>query len=263
MHIFNTMDDWRHTRKTLPANCSLGFVPTMGTLHSGHASLFKQSMLENDVTAVSIFINPTQFNQREDFLHYPRTRQADLDLLTSIGVDYCLLPDEAYLYADNYRYQVDEKQYSNHMEGVKRPGHFTGMLTVVMKLLNLAKPQRAYFGEKDYQQLQLIRGMVEAFFMDIDIIACPTIREASGLAYSSRNQRLTPKERILADQFATLFHQNKSCQEIINALNEHNILVDYIEEHDNRRFAAVCIGDVRLIDNWMLDETACSTKKRS
>lgn len=249
MHVYNNLDEWRSVRATLPAGMTIGFVPTMGNLHQGHASLFTASKQENDCTIASIFVNPTQFNQAADFTHYPRTLDADVELLANNGVDYCILPDEASIYTDGYRYHIEENINSLKMEGLKRPGHFTGVLTVVMKLLNLAKPHRAYFGEKDYQQLQLIRDMTAAFFMDIEIKGCPTIREKCGLAYSSRNSRLNPNERQLASQFAQLFHQNKSCDQIIKELHAIDVLVDYIEEHDGRRFAAVTIGNVRLIDN--------------
>ncbi len=251
MKIYHNLDEWRQVRATLPANLSTGFVPTMGNLHIGHASLFTTSKQENDCTIASIFINPTQFNQQADFTHYPRTLDEDLEILASTGVDYCLLPDEKTIYADGYRYQISENRYSLQMEGQHRPGHFTGVLTVVMKLLNLAKPTRAYFGEKDYMQLQLIRDMAAAFFMDVDIITCPTIRETSGLAFSSRNGRLNPEQRQLADQFARIFHQAVPCEQIIAELGEIGVDVEYIEEHAGRRFAAVKIGDVRLIDNYL------------
>lgn len=251
MRIYNNLDEWRRVRRALPADLSIGFVPTMGNLHAGHASLFTASKHENDCTVASIFINPTQFNQAADFTHYPRTLDKDLELLANTGVDYCLLPDDAAMYTDGYRYQIDENKFANLMEGRQRPGHFTGVLTVVMKLLNLTMPQRAYFGEKDYQQLQLIRDMTRAFFMDIEIKACPTIREASGLAYSSRNGRLSPAQRQLADQFANIFHQAVPCEQIIAELAAIAVGVEYIEEHEGRRFAAVRIGEVRLIDNYL------------
>ncbi len=250
MHIYNDMNEWRRARQTLATDCSVGFVPTMGNLHLGHASLFSSSIKENDYTVASIFINPTQFNQRDDFKQYPRTLDDDLELLAKTGVDYCILPDEKTIYSDHYRYQLDETSYSNQMEGLHRPGHFKGVLTVVMKLLNLAKPQRAYFGEKDYMQLQLIRDMVNTFFMDIEIIGCKTIREASGLAFSSRNSRLNPAARELADQFARVFHQRVSCEQIISELQAMGVIVEYIEEHEGRRFAAVMIDGIRLIDNY-------------
>ena len=251
MQIFRDMNEWRLVRHALSANLSFGFVPTMGNLHRGHASLFTASRQQNDCTIASIFINPTQFNRTDDFTHYPRTLDDDLDILTQTGVDYCLLPNEEAIYPDGYHYQIQENSRSSLMEGKQRPGHFTGVLTVVMKLLNLVKPQRAYFGEKDYQQLQLIRGMVADFFMDIEIKPCRTIREASGLAYSSRNNRLNKEQRQLAEQFARIFHQiAKPNEQLMAELNEIDIAVEYLEEHEGRRFVAVQMGDVRLIDNY-------------
>lgn len=250
MQIYHNLEEWRQVRNDLPMHASLGFVPTMGNLHPGHASLITTSQRENDYTIASIFINPTQFNQPDDFKNYPRTLDDDLDLLAKNGVDFCILPHEQAMYADGFRYQIEENKCSLLMEGEHRPGHYTGVLTVVMKLLNLAKPTRAYFGEKDYQQFQLIRDMTQAFFMDVQIHVCPTIRETTGLAYSSRNNRLDTAERMIADQFATIFHQKKSCEQIIVELTKLGVQVEYIEEHNNRRFAAVKIGDIRLIDNY-------------
>ena len=251
MQIFHDLNEWRQARQSLPAHASLGFVPTMGNLHLGHASLYTASREENDVTVASIFINPTQFNRTDDFIHYPRTLDADLELLKEIGVDYCLLPTEPAIYKDDYHYQIQEDSYSLLLEGKQRPGHFTGVLTVVMKLFNLVKPHRAYFGEKDYQQLQLIRNMVAAFFMDIEIKSCQTIREASGLACSSRNNRLNYEQRKLADQFASIFHQTELANEqLITKINNLGIEVEYLEKHKNRRLVAVKIGSVRLIDNY-------------
>jgi pantoate--beta-alanine ligase len=138
------------------------------------------------------------------------------------------------------------------MEGKQRPGHFTGVLTIVMKLLNLVKPHRIYLGEKDYQQFKLIHDMVDAFFMDIKVIPCPTIYEESGLAYSSRNNRLNQEQRNLAIQFAKLFHQALPSELLITKLNEIGVAIEYIEEYWGRRFIAVKIGDIRLIDNYLI-----------
>jgi pantoate--beta-alanine ligase len=139
------------------------------------------------------------------------------------------------------------------MEGKERPGHFNGVLTVVMKLFNMIQPQRAYFGEKDYQQYLLIREMTAAFFMDIEIKVCPTIRETSGLAYSSRNNRLTQDQRQKAEKFATIFHQPKPCEELTDTLQNIGVTVEYLEEFQGRRFTAVWIDDIRLIDNYKID----------
>ncbi|AMP88783.1 pantoate--beta-alanine ligase [Legionella pneumophila] len=252
MQIFHNLNEWIRFRNTLSPDLSLGFAPTMGNLHAGHASLFLASSKENHYTASSLFVNPTQFNNPDDYTHYPRTLDADLELMTQNGVDFCILPNEDEIYADGYTYQVQESQLGQLMEGKHRPGHFNGVLTIVMKLFNLVKPNRAYFGEKDYQQLLLIQGMVRALFMNIEIKSCPTVREKSGLACSSRNNRLTLNQREIADKFAKIFHQNKSSAMITKELEALGITVEYIEEFQGRRFAAVKIGDIRLIDNYLI-----------
>ncbi|HAT6977592.1 TPA: pantoate--beta-alanine ligase [Legionella pneumophila] len=252
MQIFHNLNEWIRFRNALSPDLSLGFAPTMGNLHAGHASLFLASSKENHYTASSLFVNPTQFNNPDDYTHYPRTLDADLELMTQNGVDFCILPNEDEIYADGYTYQVQENRLGQLMEGKHRPGHFNGVLTIVMKLFNLVKPNRAYFGEKDYQQLLLIQGMVRALFMNIEIKSCPTIREKSGLACSSRNNRLTPNQREIADRFAKIFHQHKSSAMITKELEALGITVEYIEEFQGRRFAAVKIGDIRLIDNYLI-----------
>lgn len=253
MQIYNSITEWNIMRRDIPGQYTLGFVPTMGNLHRGHAQLIEACQQENDQTIVSIFVNPKQFNRADDFTHYPRTLDEDLKLLTHMGVDHCLLPEEDSLYADDYAYQISEHHISHEMEGRCRPGHFTGVLTIVMKLFNLVKPSSAYFGEKDYQQLELIKGMVNAFFMNIRIKPCPTVRETSGLPYSSRNNRLNIAERQLADHFARTFHQPKrSLEEIHQALQTLGIQIEYLEEHAGRRFIAVKIGEIRLLDNVLI-----------
>lgn len=252
MQIFYNLNEWQQIRKNIPNHLSIGFIPTMGNLHIGHASLISTSTQENDITVVSIFVNQTQFNNQEDFINYPRTLDNDLKLLQDAGVDYCLIPNYHDIYTDDYRYQLSENKLSLILEGEHRPGHFTGVLTVVMKLFNLIKPNCSYFGEKDYQQAKLILDMTKSFFMDINVKICPTIRAESGLAYSSRNNRLSPSELLLANKFAEIFHNLDSCEEIIRELSQLNIKVDYIKDSNDRRYAAVIIGSVRLIDNKSL-----------
>lgn len=258
MQIIQNLTEWQRLRREFSPHLRIGFAPTMGNLHKGHESLFAESRRNNDISVTSLFINPTQFNNPEDFQHYPKTLESDIERMQKSGIDYCLLPDVTEIYADNYRYRIEETQQSLILEGSKRPGHFNGVLTIVMKLFNLVKPHRSYFGEKDYQQYKLIHGMVEAFLMDIEVILCPTIREPGGLAYSSRNNRLSAQEHQLAEKFAEIFHQNQSCTAIIQDLTQNGIQVDYIEEHQQRRYAAVYIGSVRLIDNYPLDSGSCS-----
>lgn len=249
MQVYHSLTEWMQVRSKMPQHLSIGFIPTMGNLHMGHMSLVTASKSKDDYTVVSIFINKAQFNKKDDYSNYPRTLDADLQHLEDAGVDCCLLPSDQDIYHDGYAYQIHETMRSNILEGEFRPGHFSGVLTVVMKLFNIVRPNRAYFGEKDYQQLQLIKKMVSAFFMDIEVIGCPTIRTGSGLAHSSRNNLLSEEALVIANKFATILQKEGSCNNIISELTELGIEVEYVEDHDNRRLAAVNIGGVRLIDN--------------
>ena len=255
MDIYENMQQFRAMRGSVLGQ--VGFVPTMGALHAGHASLLERSVAENEFTVLSIYINPTQFNDPKDLQNYPSTIDEDLALARSIGVDAVILPAYEDLYADNYRYQVNEGEFSEVLCGANRPGHFTGVLTVVMKLLNLVKPNRAYFGRKDYQQFQLIKDMAHAFFLDVDIVGCPTVRESDGLAMSSRNKLLDEDARRLAGQFNCILRRCGEDDEIAALLKRCGFEVDYVETRYGRRFGAVVMhcgsGDeqrcVRLIDN--------------
>ncbi len=229
----------------------------MGNLHRGHLSLVIKSQEENDITVVSIFVNPKQFNDDSDYNNYPRTEKADLDALKAQGVDYCFIPNAEELYPDSDAYEVSEQVMSGADEGAFRPGHFTGVLTVVLKFFLLIKPQNAYFGEKDYQQFQLVKGMVKAFFLDICVCACPTLREESKLALSSRNNRLTKEQKKKAERFAEIFHSNESIEAIQRQLRAERITYDYILERGGRRFAAVYIDNIRLIDNYTQSTWKC------
>lgn len=250
MKIINSIKEWQTIRKQdLFKNKSIGFVPTMGNLHAGHESLLLRSTNENDLTILSIFVNPTQFNDPNDLKNYPRTFEEDINMAKQASVDFILAPQYDDLYPDNYRYKVSENIFSKELCGKHRPGHFDGVLTVVLKLLSLVKPDRTYFGEKDYQQLQLIKDMVMAFFLDIEIIPCPTIRDTNGLALSSRNNLLSIEHRAMSHQFYQLLNSDLSIPEIVAALKTSGFEIDYIEEHFGRRFGAVKLGNVRLIDN--------------
>ena len=221
----------------------------MGALHEAHASLIRKSWNENDITVVSIFINPTQFYDPDDFINYPITYDEDLKILNDESVDYLFYPEYQSLYPDNYKYKIVETEFSKILCGASRPGHFDGVLSVVMKLFNIIRPHKAYFGEKDYQQLKLIEGMVKAFFMDLKIIACPIVRAENGLALSSRNKRLSNNSQITASEFPLLLKQNLSVDQIKIQLEEKGFKVDYITELNGRRFGAVYLNNVRLIDN--------------
>lgn len=249
MRIIRTLTEWNEARQQIPSTTSLGLVTTMGNLHQGHALLLKRAKHENDIVVLTIFVNRTQFNQAEDYQRYPRTIDADCEIAQSIGVDYVILPTYEELYSDHYTYKITESIVSQQMEGIVRPGHFDGVLTVVMKLLNMVRAQRVYFGEKDYQQLLLVRGMVKAFLMDIEVVGCETVREASGLPMSSRNNLLSSEEKKHAELFPKIFHSDISCERITEELIGAGFGVDYVEEHYGRRFAAVTLGKIRLIDN--------------
>jgi pantoate--beta-alanine ligase len=255
LKVINSIQEWKQIKASQLINQTIGFVPTMGNLHVGHLSLCKKSASENNVTVMTIYVNPTQFNDKNDLQKYPRTLEMDLTLLRETKfVDYCLILTDEEVYADDYVYQVSELYLSQMMEGIFRPGHFTGMLTVVLKLLIGVAPNRAYFGEKDYQQYRLIDGMKKAFFLDCDIIACPTVREESGLPFSSRNSRLSEEEKQKANVFSSIFLKKyQSCEEILQQLQQQNIGVDYSQEIEGRRFIAVRIGDIRLLDNYPLE----------
>lgn len=246
---------WRRERLAqVHAGITLGFVPTMGALHEGHLSLVRRSRADNDRTLVSIFINQAQFDSPADLADYPRTIEADLALLRGEGTDFVLLPTEAQLYPDRFRYRVTETERSRELEGAHRPGHFDAVLTVVLKLLQIASAERAYFGEKDWQQLDLVRGMAEAFFLQTTIVACPTVREPDGLALSSRNRRLSPSDRRAAAQFHRAMVTAATPDAAAHTLRAAGFAVDYIEDRDRRRLGAVHVGGVRLVDNVPIGE---------
>ncbi|NOT26660.1 MAG: pantoate--beta-alanine ligase [Acidobacteria bacterium] len=245
---------WRDARQAqVRAGLTLGFVPTMGALHEGHHSLVRRSRQENDLTLVSIFVNPAQFDDPKDLARYPRTLDDDLAALQAGHTDFLLLPRADDLYLDGYRYRVTEVEGSRDLEGAHRPGHFDGVLTVVLKLLQLARADRAYFGEKDWQQLSLVRGMTNAFFLPTAIVGCPTIRESDGLALSSRNRHLSPGDRSRAPLFHQALVNAATAADAEHALRAAGFDVDYIEDRPGRRVGAIRLGGIRLIDNVALE----------
>jgi pantoate--beta-alanine ligase len=221
----------------------------MGSLHAGHTSLVEHSLAENAKTVVSVFVNPSQFNDPADLRDYPRTLDADVETLQRLGVDHVFVPDRDTVYPDDYRYRLSESDVSTRLCGAHRPGHFDGVLTVVMRLFNIIHPDRAYFGEKDYQQYRLIADMAAAFFMDIDIRPCPIVRDSDGVALSSRNTLLSPEGRGVAAEFAAILTTGDSAEGVRSQLESRGIEVDYVEDWAGRRLAAVVIDGVRLIDN--------------
>lgn len=255
MEIFCHLPTWSEQRQQdRRAGKSLGFVPTMGALHQGHLSLVHRSLEENDQTLVSLFVNPTQFDNPNDLTNYPNLVEADLEMLKQAGVGYVLLPDYEMIYPDQYRYKVTEAEESRLLCGAHRPGHFDGVLTVVLKLLNIAQADRAYFGEKDYQQFRLVQALAQAFFLNVEIIGCPLVREADGLAMSSRNLRLNAEQRQVAPRLFEILKSQASLESIRQQLTLAGFEVDYVEEKWGRRLAAVKLGEIRLIDNVPINE---------
>ena len=248
LNIVTKIDDWQAIRKQLQ-NKSIGLVHTMGNLHDGHMSLCQRSKKENDITIAVIFVNAKQFNQQSDFDLYPRTLEADKDLLQKYEIDYLLLFADESVYPDEYQIRIVESDLSLQLEGEFRPSHFTGMLTIVLKFLHLVQPTRAYYGEKDFQQLLLIKKMAQSLFLPYEIVACETVRDVDQLALSSRNNRLTPEQRERAAHFPRLLQSNAELTDIAEQLTALGFKVDYVIDRWQRRLGAVWLDDVRLIDN--------------
>ena len=287
MQIITTKSDLQKVvEKCKSEGLSIGLVPTMGALHAGHASLVQKSVKDNDRTFVSVFVNPTQFNNKEDLAKYPRNIERDAELLQSIGADFVFAPTPEEMYSQDEMdttFQFDFGGLDKVMEGKMRPGHFNGVVQVVSRLFYLVRPNKAYFGEKDFQQLAIIHFMVErselaGTFGDLQIIDCPIVREESGLALSSRNERLSASEKqtalgISKTLFASLkWAKNENStvaevqQKVIDTINAIDGLeVEYYEIVDQStllptntfKHAIGCVtvycGPVRLIDNIKYD----------
>lgn len=253
MRVYSTTADWLSARRSWSAGQTVGFVPTMGALHDGHLTLLRTAKEKTDRTVLSIFVNPTQFNQNEDFEKYPRTLERDLELARNVGVDEVYAPTnprELYPSGDDFR--LVESVDSKLLEGAFRPGHFEGMLTVVMKLLQVVRPTHAFFGEKDFQQLLLVQKMARDFFLGTEIVPVPTVREPSGLAMSSRNTRLSASDQAQAAKIYQALTRSVTAQEATTQLMSAGFQVEYCEDHWGRRLFAGWLSGVRLIDNVSL-----------
>ena len=248
MRVFQTLPEWLERRRELEDR-TIGLVPTMGALHRGHASLVERSRKENDITVVSIFINPSQFNDAKDLDRYPRTLENDLELLSNLKADDVITPTAREMYPNGYDFQVHASSVDGLMEAGRRPGFLEGVMTIVLKLLNLVRANRAYFGEKDYQQLKTIAEMARDFFITTEIVGCPTVREPSGLAESSRNRLLSSAARERAAGIYRALTTARDSAEARAMLEAQGFSVEYVEEHWGRRFAAAVLDGVRLIDN--------------
>ena len=276
MKVFNTISE---TRKALDNHRSqgksIGFIPTMGALHKGHLSLVSKAVKENEIVIVSIFVNPTQFNDKTDLKNYPRTPEADIKLLEESGVSYIFMPSEQEIYPEPDTRVFDFGLLDKVMEGEHRPGHFNGVAQIVSKLFKVIEPHRAYFGQKDFQQLTIIRSLVKQLNLNIEIVACPILRESDGLAMSSRNLLLTPDKRKSAPNInKTLSEARKKVNElsvkdlicwVVKSINDDpNLIVEYftlvdsetlqpVSNWDDSKSIIGCIvvkaGQIRLIDN--------------
>lgn len=274
MIVVKTIHDVR-TQRVRTSSFTWGFVPTMGALHAGHASLVARAKKENDRVGVSIFVNPAQFTNTADLKRYPRTLKNDVRLLQAAGADLVWTPKVAEIYPRDFQTYISVEKVTRTLEGTTRPGHFRGVATVVIKLLNVFEPTRAYFGQKDAQQVIVIKQMVRDLNINLNVVVCPTVREKDGLAMSSRNIRLSPVER----KSATILYKSLKAAKIewnaglrdAHALKkvmlavlkaELRTRVEYVSVADPQTLIeirgpakrallsmAVFIGDVRLIDN--------------
>lgn len=232
---------------------SVGLVPTMGALHEGHASLVKRSVKENDVTVVSVFLNPTQFNDQGDLDRYPRTLDADCELLEKVGADYVLAPsvEEMYPIPDTRKFEFPP--VSTVMEGAKRPGHFNGVCQVVSRLFYIVRPDRAYLGKKDWQQIAVIKQLVKYIGMPIQIVECETIREKDGLAKSSRNTLLSEEERAIAPQIYQALKVGVAFSKTHSVQETHDKVVNDINAVDGLdvEYFSIVDGNTLLdVDSW-------------
>ncbi|UCE92558.1 MAG: pantoate--beta-alanine ligase [Flavobacteriaceae bacterium] len=280
MEVFKTIKSLQQSLKGLSQNKTVGLVPTMGALHEGHLSIIDRAKMENDIVIASIFVNPTQFDKKEDLVNYPSTLESDLKALEKRGCDFVFTPTTEEIYqGDTVAESFDFKGLDKEMEGKFRTGHFDGVATIVKKLFMITSPNKAYFGEKDFQQLQIIKHMVKSEGINIDIVPVEIFRELDGLAMSSRNTRLNEAQRKAAPEiYQTLLKGKKLFQQgdlekvksfVKNELIQNKELsLEYFEITDNeslkpvkildpstsyRAFIAVFAGDVRLIDNIALN----------
>jgi pantoate--beta-alanine ligase len=243
-------------RAELTGRKAVGLVPTMGAFHEGHLALIRAARAECETVVVSVFVNPAQFGAGEDFERYPRDEQRDSDLAERAGTDYVFAPGPDEVYPTGYQTWVDVERLGSVLEGAHRPGHFRGVATVCLKLFNIVRPDRAYFGQKDAQQVAVVRRMVRDLELAVEIRAVPTVRDADGLALSSRNAYLSPEDRAraLALPRALATRDPERARELLNGLD-----ADYVEVADFEPrvlAAAVHVGGTRLIDNVVLEGDA-------
>ena len=232
---------------------SVGLVPTMGALHDGHASLVKKSVKENNITVVSVFVNPTQFNDPKDLSSYPRDLEADCKLLESVGADYVFAPSVEEMYPTPDTRHFEFPPISTVMEGAHRPGHFNGVCQVVSRLFYIVRPDRAYFGEKDWQQIAVVKAMVKSLGLNVNIVECPIIRDTDGLARSSRNTLLSAEERMIAPNIFKALKESVEYAKKHTVQETHDYVVNQInavEGLDVEYFEIVDGNSLQSINNW-------------
>lgn len=254
MKVFNKIVDLQNQLfEDRKKGKEIGLVPTMGALHEGHASLVKRSVKENGITVVSVFVNPTQFNDKNDLKNYPRTLDADCELLVKCGADYVLAPSVEEMYPVPDTRQFEYPPVSTVMEGAHRPGHFNGVCQVVSRLFYIVKPTRAYFGEKDWQQIAVVKAMVRHLGLSVQIVECDIVRDKDGLAKSSRNTLLAPDEREIAPNIYKALKASLKYAEKHTVKETHDKVVDDInkvEGLDVEYFSIVDGNTLQDIDNW-------------
>ena len=254
MKVIHTIKDLQAELSVLKAQGKkVGLVPTMGALHAGHASLVKRSVNENEVTVVSVFVNPTQFNDKNDLVKYPRTLDADCKLLEACGATYAFAPSVEEMYPEPDTRQFSYAPLDTVMEGAFRPGHFNGVCQIVSKLFEAVKPHRAYFGEKDFQQLAIIREMVRQMQFDLEIVGCPIVREEDGLALSSRNARLSAEERENALKISQTLFKSRTFAATHTVSETLKFVEDAIAAVPGLRleyFEIVDGNTLQKVDNW-------------
>ena len=231
----------------------IGLVPTMGALHAGHASLVENSVAQNDVTVVSVFVNPTQFNDKNDLRNYPRTLESDCELLEKVGADFVFAPSVEEMYPTPDHRQFEYPPVSTVMEGAHRPGHFNGVCQVVSRLFYIVKPLRAYFGEKDWQQIAVVKAMVKALSLGVEIVECPIVREEDGLAKSSRNTLLSADERAIAPAIYRALKESVDYAKTHTVAETHDKVVEDInsvEGLDVEYFSIVDGNTLQDVSSW-------------
>ena len=254
MKVFNKIVDLQNQLfEDRKQGKEIGFVPTMGALHEGHASLVKRSVKENGITVVSVFVNPTQFNDKNDLKNYPRTLDADCELLIQCGADYVLAPSVEEMYPVPDTRQFEYPPVSTVMEGAHRPGHFNGVCQVVSRLFYIVKPTRAYFGEKDWQQIAVVKAMVRHLGISVQIVECDIVRDKDGLAKSARNTLLAPDERAIAPNIYKALKGSVKYAKNHTVKETHDKVVDDINKVDGldvEYFSIVDGNTLQDIDNW-------------